>query len=411
MIPPNALPPNENSVKAPTNRPARMALLSEIFPPKFGGSGRWFWEAYRRFPAGEVVALVGKTPGDQEFDAQATLPIIRGDLALRDSGTLTPTGLKGYLRNARWVLNIRRQQPFSMLHCGRCITEGWVGWLLWKWAKIPYLVYVHGEDMNLDGAQSGDGVMSSRQHRWMAKHILRRAQRVVANSENSARLLRDQWFLPAEKVTVVHPGFDASRFQTSVPCPETRVKLGWQDRLVILTVGRLQKRKGHDHLIAALPGLVNRFPNLLYAIVGSGEELTHLQNLVQQHGLQHHVQFKTNSSDEELIRCYQQCDLFVLPNRQIGSDIEGFGMVLVEAQACGKPVIAGDSGGTRETMSVPETGLIVDCNGGPELANALAELLADPARRHRMGQAGSQFVRERFAWETVVKKMQTLFAS
>src|SRR5205814_10004845 len=102
--------------------------------------------------------------------------------------------------------------------------------------------------------------------------------------------------------------------------------------------------------------------------------------------------------DATLLCCYQQCDLFVLPNRQVGRDIEGFGIVLLEAQACGKPVVAGASGGTAETMRIPETGRVVPCDHPDELAALVTELLADRARLARMGEAARRWTVERLDW-------------
>ncbi len=119
-----------------------------------------------------------------------------------------------------------------------------------------------------------------------------------------------------------------------------------------------------------------------------------LRALVRNEGLTEHVQFLGEVNDEQLLRCYQQCDLFVLPNRQVGNDIEGFGMVLLEAQACGKPVLAGASGGTAETMRIPETGRIVSCDSPERLAGVVIELLNNASLRTQMGQAGRQWVVE-----------------
>src|SRR5205814_1805956 len=107
-------------------------------------------------------------------------------------------------------------------------------------------------------------------------------------------------------------------------------------------------------------------------------------------------------------RCYQQCDLFVLPNREVNGDFEGFGMVLVEAQACGKPVIAGDSGGTRETMRPGETGLLVNCEGPELLANEVSELLLDRARREQMGSAARCWAEEQFDWQRLAARMKNV---
>ncbi len=146
---------------------------------------------------------------------------------------------------------------------------------------------------------------------------------------------------------------------------------------MILTVGRLQKRKGHDALIRSLPLIRDAIPDVLYSIAGDGEERRNLELLVDELDLTGQVQFRGETTDEELIACYQQCNLFVLPDRRIGDDLEGFGMVLVEAQACGKPVIAGNTGGTGETMQIPETGRTLDCDDSDLFSETIKDLLSD----------------------------------
>jgi len=204
---------------------------------------------------------------------------------------------------------------------------------------------------------------------------------------------------------------DVDRF---VPVPrsaEVRRRLGWGDRRVVLTVGRLQKRKGHDMLIRALASVRQAVPDVLYSIVGDGDQRPGLERLAGELGLAAHVQFLGEVDDTRLVECYQQCDLFVLPNREVDGDIEGFGMVLLEAQACGKPVIAGASGGTAETMCAPETGRIVPCQKPEPLGQVVAELLASPAARDRMGQAARQWAANRFGWESLARESRQTFAS
>ena len=178
---------------------------------------------------------------------------------------------------------------------------------------------------------------------------------------------------------------------------------------MILTVGRLQKRKGHDMMIRALPAILRTVPNTLYAIVGDGEERPALEELVAQLGLRNVVQFLGELPDADTRVCYQQCDLFALPNRQVGDDFEGFGMVLLEAQACGKPVVAGDSGGTAETMRVPETGLVVPSDGPEPLAKLLTGLLADRERLARMGAAGRRWAVDHFDWAALSRRAAGLW--
>jgi glycosyltransferase involved in cell wall biosynthesis len=130
---------------------------------------------------------------------------------------------------------------------------------------------------------------------------------------------------------------------------------------------------------------------------------------VAREGLSDHVQFLGEIDDERMVQCYQQCDLFVLPNREVDRDIEGFGIVLLEAQACGKPVVAGTSGGTAETMQIPETGLVIPCEGPEVLASTVIELLADPVRRARMGEAARTWVVRHFDWSSLSCQAEALF--
>jgi phosphatidylinositol alpha-1,6-mannosyltransferase len=179
----------------------------------------------------------------------------------------------------------------------------------------------------------------------------------------------------------------------------------------VLTVGRLQKRKGQDMMIRALRQIRATVPDVLYAIVGDGEERGALEQLTAAEGVQDSVRFHGEPSDSVLRQCYQQCDLFALPNRQVGEDIEGFGMVLVEAQACGKPVIAGKSGGTAETMRIGETGEIVDCRTPESLANSVSQLLANSNRLAALSDAARPWVIERFDWASLSQTARKLFRS
>jgi phosphatidylinositol alpha-1,6-mannosyltransferase len=376
-------------------------LVSEIFPPRSGGSGRWFWELYRRLPREAVVIAAGEDPRQEEFDRGHDLHVVRVPLTMSAWGLRSFRGLTGYGRVLRRLIPLARAERVSRVHCARCLPEGVMALAL-KWCLgLPYLCYVHGEDVN--------EASTSRELRWLAGRVLWGADLVVPNSRNTERILREEWGLPEERVRLLHPGVDTTRFVPAAPAPAVRARLGWGDRPVVLTVGRLQKRKGHDQLILALNKVREVLPEVLYAIVGDGKEREPLRRLAAGEGLERHVQFLGELDDEGLIDCYQQCDLFVLPNRQVGRDIEGFGMVLLEAQACGKPVLAGDSGGTAETMCIPETGRVVCCDGPHDLAAAVAELFGDRERLARMGEAGRRWVVERFDWAALTRRAELLF--
>lgn len=266
---------------------------------------------------------------------------------------------------------------------------------------IPYACYVHGEDVN--------SASTSRELSWLVRRVFRSASFVIPNSRNTERIVREEWEVPAAQIRLLHPGVDCDRFRPAKSSPTARATLGWGSRPVILTVGRLQKRKGHDHMILALTSIRQAIPNVLYAIVGDGEERKNLGKLVEEEGLAEHVQFLGEVTDDVLATCYQQCDLFVLPNREVARDIEGFGMVLLEAQACGKPVVAGNSGGTAETMNIPHTGRVVNCDSPASLASHLVELLGDQESLQRMGAAARLWVLEHFDWSVLSQRAARLF--
>jgi phosphatidylinositol alpha-1,6-mannosyltransferase len=376
-------------------------LLTEVFPPRVGGSGRWLWEIYRRLPREDYLSVVGEHPNQIEFDATHDLRLLRLPLTLRSWGVLGWSQLLDYWRPVRTLARIVRAENIRMVHCGRCLPEGLMALALRWRTGIPFACYVHGEEMTL--------ATTSRELTWLTRRVIRRAAYLIANSHNTARILREDWGVLPEKIHVMHPGVDTQRFLPAKRDAVVRDRLGWGDRPVVLTVGRLQKRKGQDQMIRAMRKVCESVPNVLYSIVGDGEERPALEDLVRGEGLGEHVQFAGEIADEGLLHCYQQCDLFALPNRQVGQDIEGFGMVLVEAQACGKPVLAGTSGGTSETMSVPETGVVVPCDGPRELAIAVADLLSDRDRLSQMGASARQWVVKHFDWVVLTGQAEKLF--
>jgi phosphatidylinositol alpha-1,6-mannosyltransferase len=380
----------------------RILLLSEIFPPRVGGSGRWFWEIYSRLPRRDVVVAAGADPRHTEFDRTHDLNVERLPLSMPEWGVKSLLGLRGYwkaLRRLRGV--VARWQP-GFIHSGRCLPEGVMALALKRWTGLPYLCYVHGEDVR--------AAASSREQAWLVRQVLGNAALLIANSASTQNILRTEWRVPRRRIRILHPGVDTRRFVPAPPDPLVRAKLGWQDRRVVLTVGRLQKRKGQDRLIEALPAIRQRIPDVLYAIVGGGEEREALQRLAAVHGVENHVQFHGEPCDDEIISCYQQCDLFALPNREVNGDVEGFGMVLLEAQSCGRPVLTGASGGTAETLSMPDTGMVTDCGDATNLAGLVSELLGDPGRLEAMGRRARAWAVERFDWNPLAAATRKCFA-
>ena len=375
-------------------------LLTENFPPKEGGSGRWFWELYSRLPNDKVLIVANDTPEGREFDKTHELDIVRIELESTEWGLASTKGLGFYWETIRKVLKLVKEHGIEEVHCGRVIPEGVIARALKLLAGARYNCFVHGEDV--------ETAATSREHSLLVKNVCKNASMLICNSENTANIVRKLGFDSGSKCEVLHPGVDTSRFEVAAPDTSFRQKMGWSGKRVLLTVGRLQRRKGQDFLIKSMPALLNEFPDLFYAVVGRGECYDELISLVDQHELHDNVCVYPDMDDEALIKCYQQCDIFILPNRTIGNDIEGFGMVLVEAQVCGKPVIAGDSGGTRETMNIGKTGHIIDCSSTENLLNGLSPILRN--REIVDGEVDiADYAKNRFNWDQHVAKAKRLF--
>ena len=380
---------------------SKTLVLSRVFPPQVGGSGRWMWELYSRMPVGDFLVVAGNWPGSAEFDTRQKLPIERLPLHLASWGAF------GWRRGAEYyalyqrVRALVREHHVRTLHAACCLPEGFLAWMLRRRYGIPYQVYVHGEELNV--------ARTSRELTWMTRRVFDNAQTIVANSRNTAGLLRTGWNAAAERIHVLHPGVDTGRYQPVPRELEARQRLGWGSDTVILSVGRLQRRKGHAQIVRALPEIRKVVPDVLFAIVGDGDEREPLRQLIDQLGVQDQVRLHGELAGDDLLTAYQQCDLFALANREVDGDIEGFGIVLLEAQACGKPVVAGDSGGTPETMNSPVTGLVIDSSNVAVVASTIQGLLLDGERRERMGAAARRWVVKNFDWSVRLAAAQALF--
>jgi phosphatidylinositol alpha-1,6-mannosyltransferase len=279
------------------------------------------------------------------------------------------------------------------------VSEGHFGLWAKKWLSMPYVVYAHGNEI-LDLAKS----------EWdVPIRSLREADRVLAVSRFTSNLLRDLGISP-DRIQILHPGCDVEYFRPSEPRPETRDRLlrGRGAARVLLTVGNLVARKGHDMVIRALPSIKASVPNLVYLIVGEGPYRPELEKLTTALNVADRVIFAGQLPDEQLSDIYAIADVFVMPSRMHldKCDVEGFGIVFLEANACGKPVIGGRSGGVPEAILEGVTGLLVCPEDPADLARALERLFTNPDLAHRMGHDGRARAVAQFAWPRFGERLQ-----
>lgn len=329
--------------------------------------------------------------------------LLRCNLQMKDRAPLSIQSAKRYASISRLVWRNARKLRVTQLHAARPLFEGLTTRLTNLSLGLPRVCYVHGEDISV--------AATSRELRLATSYALGGKATIIANSEFTRAMLTQDWNMNSERIHVIHPGVDTTFFTPVARCPSTRHELGWCNRPVVLTVGRLQRRKGHDNFIRALPQIKQSIPNVLYAIVGSGPMYQELNELAARLNVQDNIIFHGEMTDQDMLHCYQQCNLFSLPNRADGADVEGFGMVSLEAQACGKAAVVGDSGGTPETIRQEQTGLAIDCTKPAIIAHTVTRLLEDSFRLKAYGEAARKRAVERFDWAAIVTRSEHLFES
>lgn len=204
----------------------------------------------------------------------------------------------------------------------------------------------------------------------------------------------------AQAMVRIAPGIDVEHF-SPVDSSKLRKELNLEGKKVIVSVGRLVHRKGQDHLIQSMPEIVKRVPDAHLLMVGKGPYLDHLAKLVAVNKLENHVSFIGRIQYAELPQFICAGDVFAMPSRSRfgGLEVEGLGIVYLEASACGLPVVAGESGGAPDAVIEGVTGLVVDGTNDSEITDAIVSLLNDSERAKRMGTAGRQWIVEKWRWE------------
>ena len=274
------------------------------------------------------------------------------------------------------------------------VDDSHFGLWLHRWFRVPFIVFAYGNE-----------ILETIQQKYERQQLaLRLANRVLATSRYTAGLAQAAGADP-QRIKVVWPGCDTDFFRPKVARDDLRQKLlgaRHRDR-VILTLGNLVSRKGQDMVIRALPALCRRVPDLVYMIAGDGPYRGELEKLALELGVRDRVVFVGRVPDEDLPDLYALCEVFVMVSRERieENDVEGFGIVLLEANACGKPVIGGRSGGVPDALADGVTGLLVDPLNPEEITEALARLLTDHNLATRLGEQGRLRVVHEFQWRQV----------
>jgi phosphatidylinositol alpha-1,6-mannosyltransferase len=377
---------------------AEVLLIANNFPPVRGGSAA-VYANLARCAADRITVLAPRINyadglpliGWREFDRRAKFRIARLTLLRTIMGVERSSAGKLLFVAQDFLIRTRlfwtalrllaRERPGAVC-IGELLASGWMIRFLHYLPGVRTVVYVHGEEITTDNPYDPD--CARRRRALMA------ADCVIVVSRFTERAVRKMLGeRSSEQVVLVGNGVDSTRFSPAPRDAQLVERHGLGGMFVFVTVCRLLEKKGVDNALRAFAALLPAYPDTRYLIVGTGPYESALHKLAAELGVAGAVVFVGDVAEDELVEHYRLGDVFLMPNRALpDGDTEGFGLVFLEANACGLAVIAGCDGGSMDAVSDGANGLIVDGHAVPAIGEAMQRLRSDDGLRRRLGQAG-----------------------
>ena len=377
-----------------SNQKPKILLITNDLGPRAGGIESFILGLLKRLPQGSVIVYTSSQPKSESFDKDLFDKF--GVIIIRDrSKILLPTP-----RITRRAVKLMNQFDAKLIWFGAAAPLALMAAHLRKNGANRIIALTHGHEV------------------WWAKlPIFRQLLSKISKDVDVLTYLGEYTKNAIKKVVSdqsklikIAPGIDVDHFQPSEKSNDLIHKLNISNRPVIVSVGRLVHRKGQDKLIVAMSQVIKDFPTAVLLLVGEGPIKYMLQKLVQHHSLEKNVIFAGRVQLDELPRYIQLGQIFAMPARDrfFGLEVEGLGIVYLEASACALPVIVGDSGGAPDAVISEKTGLIVDGTSPDQIANSIKTLLQQPELAKSYGSAGREWVVNEWRWEIWSKRFNSL---
>ncbi|MDD3285513.1 MAG: glycosyltransferase family 4 protein [Patescibacteria group bacterium] len=356
----------------------KLLLATLEYPPQIGGVASYYGPLIQAWPTDDVWQVID--------NSQNLL--------------LAPRGFFPWRRAVSTLRRAINEDRPDFLFLGQILPLGSAAWILNCFKPLPYGIFLHGMDLSF--------ALRSWRKRLLTRLILRKARLIVCANSRVKAILLDFYPAAAQKAVLINPGATAGQ-----PLQEVKDKLiqkyGLADKKIIFSMGRLVKRKGFDQVIASLAQVPG--DNWRYLLAGDGPEKEALQALAQASPQSQKIIFLGSLSEEEKWSCLDLCDIFIMTSRDLAGDFEGFGIVYLEANLMGKPVIAGNSGGVGDAVVDMLNGLLVNADNREEIAAALAQLLNSEDLRKKLGAQGQLRAQREFSWPQQAKTLRRYLSS
>ncbi|HKA68339.1 MAG TPA: glycosyltransferase family 4 protein [Actinomycetes bacterium] len=371
----------------------RTLVVTNDYPPRPGGIQAFVHSLAIRQPPGSVVVYAPAWRGAADYDAKLPFPVVRhpGSLMLPVPAVLRRAG------------RIAAGHGCDSVLFGAAAPLGLLAPALRRGAGPErFVALTHGHE-------SGWAALPG------ARQMLRRIGEGVdvvtyLGEYHRARVAAALTPAAAARMVRLAPGVDERVFRPDCGGAQVRARLGLADRPVVVCVSRLVPRKGQDTLIRALPEIRRRVPDVALVLVGGGPYRGRLLRMVAAADLASHVVLTGSVPWAELPAYFDAGDVFAMPcrTRRGGLDVEGLGIVYLEASATGLPVVAGDSGGAPDAVLEGETGYVVNGRSVSQVAERVSELLLDPDKAAEFGRRGRAWVEQAWRWDVIAARLAEL---
>lgn len=366
-------------------------LITLDFLPNMGGVSNYYYNLAKLFPKDKIVVL-----SDIKTDKDLGFKVFYKKLLYR---FIWPRWIKSCIELYRLV----KKEKIEIIWVGSILPLGACALLAKVFFRVPYFVSLHGFDIKL--------ASSNRRKKILAKMILKNAKFITVNSETTLGLVREliQSSGCANKTLLLYPGINKSFTNIEENKKQTIIsQYNLQNKKIILSVSRIVKRKNHELIIDAINLIKNdqSIEDLKYLIIGTGENLEHLKKKSKDLGLEACVLFLENINNNELPYFYDISNMFAMVSKTTKDDIEGFGIVYLEAGIFKKPVLASKIGGGAEAVQDGKTGILIDENSVIEAKEAILYLLNDKILSYELGENAYKRIMNNFLWEDIYKKLE-----